>query len=165
MISLKSEDLKSATSRLFVKDTFDRWLLREAVIVTFNVFTIDGHIRQGYYSDEELEEKQIEALSTWKMIRPFCFELIKGKKLPESFRITLQLAPSGVRSFLAGAGLNYDDEQIGGLYLNFRYEKETLHMITGTSVKIFLPDRRLEQEWDEYVRQYLRGSAMPFTDE
>ncbi len=165
MISLKSEDLKLATSRLFVKDTFDRWLLREAVIVTFNTFTIDGHIRQGYYSDEELEEKQIEALSTWKMIRPFCFELIKGKKLPESFRITLQLPPTGVTGFLARAGLDYDEEQISGLYLNFRYEKETLHIITGTSVKIFLPDRRLEQEWDEYVRQYLRERMMPVTDE
>ena len=57
--------------------------MREAEIVTFNRFTIDGRIRQGYYSDWELEQNRIEDLSSWKMIKPFCYSLIKGKKLPE----------------------------------------------------------------------------------
>lgn len=43
-------------------ETFDYWLVREANIVTFNSFTIDGRIRQGYYSDEELETNRIEEL-------------------------------------------------------------------------------------------------------
>ncbi|MFR5732330.1 MAG: DUF5721 family protein [Clostridium sp.] len=34
--------------------------------MTFNSFTIDGRIRQGYYSDEELETNRIEELSSWK---------------------------------------------------------------------------------------------------
>ena len=54
MIALKIEDLKTFTAQLFMGETFDHWLVREANIVTFNSFTIDGRIRQGYYSDEEI---------------------------------------------------------------------------------------------------------------
>ena len=60
MIALKIEDLKTFTAQLFMGETFDHWLVREANIVTFNSFTIDGRIRQGYYSDEELEKNRIE---------------------------------------------------------------------------------------------------------
>ena len=49
MIALKIEDLKSFTAQLFMGETFDGWLVREANIVTFNSFTMDGHIRQGNY--------------------------------------------------------------------------------------------------------------------
>ena len=89
MIALKIEDLKTFTAQLFMGETFDHWLVREVNIVTFNSFTIDGRIRQGYYSDEELEANRIEELSSWKSLRPFCYSLIKGKKLPESFQITM----------------------------------------------------------------------------
>ena len=70
MIALKIEDLKTFTAQLFMGETFDHWLVREANIVTFNSFTIDGRIRQGYYSDEELEKNRIEELSSWKALRP-----------------------------------------------------------------------------------------------
>ena len=72
MIALKIEDLKTFTAQLFMGETFDHWLVREVNIVTFNSFTIDGRIRQGYYSDEELEANRIEELSSWKSLRPFC---------------------------------------------------------------------------------------------
>ena len=101
MIALKIEDMKQFTARLFMGETFDHFLIREAEIITFNVFTIDGHIRQGYYSEEELEENQLEELSSWKMIRPYCFSLIKGKKLPGSFQIVLQMPPQAVEKFVA----------------------------------------------------------------
>lgn len=70
MIALKIEDLKTFTAQLFMGETFDHWLVREANIVTFNSFTIDGRIRQGYYSDEELEKNRIEELSSWKACAP-----------------------------------------------------------------------------------------------
>lgn len=80
MIALKIEDLKTFTAQLFQGETFDHWLVREANIVTFNSFTIDGRIRQGYYSDEELEKNRIEELSSWKALRPFCYSLNQGEK-------------------------------------------------------------------------------------
>ena len=79
MVALKIEDLKGFTSKLFVGDVFDQWLLREATITTFNVFTIDGRIRHEYYTKQEMEENSIGRLSPWKTIRPFCFSLVIGK--------------------------------------------------------------------------------------
>ena len=49
MVALRMEDLKGFTAGLFMGELFDGWLVREAEIVTFNRFTIDGRIRQGYY--------------------------------------------------------------------------------------------------------------------
>ena len=60
MIALKIEDMKQFTASLFLGEVFDSFLLKEAEIVTFNMFTIDGRVRHGYYSEEELEEHQIE---------------------------------------------------------------------------------------------------------
>ena len=79
MIALKVEDVKTFTSKLFLKEDFDSFLVKEVNIVTYNNFSIDGHIRQGYYTDEELEENQIEFFSSWKVLRPVCFSLIKEK--------------------------------------------------------------------------------------
>lgn len=56
MIALKIEDMKQFTASLFLGEVFDSFLLKEAEIVTFNMFTIDGRVRHGYYSEEELEE-------------------------------------------------------------------------------------------------------------
>lgn len=68
MIALKAEDVKTFTSKLFLKEDFDSFLVKEVNIVTYNNFTIDGHIRQGYYTDEELEENRIESFSSWKVL-------------------------------------------------------------------------------------------------
>ena len=78
MIALKVEDVKTFTSKLFLKEDFDSFLVKEVNIVTYNNFSIDGHIRQGYYTDEELEENQIEFFSSWKVLRPVCFSLTKS---------------------------------------------------------------------------------------
>ena len=42
MIALRIEEQKKFTSGLFIGELFDQFLLREADIVTFNRFTIDG---------------------------------------------------------------------------------------------------------------------------
>ena len=83
MIACNICDIKLFTKKLFIGETFDRFLLKEAEIVTFNTFSIDGRVHKSFYSEEERAEGQIEEYSTWKTLRPFCFSLIKGKKLPD----------------------------------------------------------------------------------
>lgn len=162
MISLRMEDLKDFTAKLFTAEVFDRWLLREASVTTFNVFTIDGRIRQGYYTEQELEERQIEELSSWKVIRPICFSLIRGKKLPEGFRITLQLAPAEAETFLKNVQTGIRPEQVAGLYLHIRYEEGILRCVTGVSLQVFTLDRQLEFEWDEAVKRYLKRAKAAY---
>ena len=63
MTAFQIEDIRGFTSQLFVKETFDSFLLKEAKVVTYNSFSIDGRIRHGYFTEEELEENQIEEYS------------------------------------------------------------------------------------------------------
>ena len=165
MTALKIEDLRQFTASLFIGAMFDRFLVREAEIVTFNTFHIDGKVRKEYYTDQELEEAGIGSLSLWETVKPVCFSLIKGKKLPGSFRIVFQLGPEQTQQFLEKNGLPLRAEQISGLYLNVRYEEGRLSCITGTSVNFFTMDKSLDQQWDEAVRCFLREHQIPFVQD
>ena len=165
MIALKAEDVKSFTSRLFIKEDFDSFWVRELNIVTYNSFTMDGHIRSGYYTEEEREEQRIGEFSSWRQLRPFCFSLIKGKKLPESFKIVLQLPAGQTERFASKSGTGISGDQIQGLYLNIRYEEGELYCITGTALKFFTLDKALEVQWDESVREFFRSRQIPCTQE
>ena len=138
--------------------------MREATIVTFNSFTIDGKVRHGFYSDEELEEGKIEAYSSWKALRPFCFSLIKGSKLPESFAIVFKLPPANVERFLKDRGSSWLPEQVGGLFINVRYEEQVLSCITGLSMNQFTMDRTLEREWDDSIKAFLKKEEIAFEE-
>lgn len=164
MIALKAEDVKAFTSKLFVKEDFDQFLVKEVQIVTYNSFVIDGHIRHGYFTDEEREEKKLGEFSSWSLLRPVCFSLIKGKKLPESFQIVLQLPERNVERFAASAGAGIDSSQIKGLYLNIRYEDGALYCVTGTSLAFFTMDKTLENEWDSAVRKFMLAHQLPCTE-
>ena len=165
MVALRIEDVKQFTGKLFVGTMFDKFLVREASIVTYNTFSIDGHIRQGYYTETELEENQIEDLSSWSVLKPVCFSLIKGKKLPGSFQIVLQISPADVETFLKHCQLAIAVNQINGLCLNIRYEDGTLMCITGTSLNFFTLDKSLDMEWDEAVKLFLREQEIVFIEE
>ena len=164
MIALKAEDVKSFTTKLFVREDFDAFLVKEVNITTYNSFSIDGHVKQGYYTEEEREENNIEEFSTWKTLRPFCFSLIKGKKLPGSFRIVLQLPKAGTEKFAARTGAGIEGSQIQGLYLKIRYDDGKMYCITGTSLNFFTMDKTLDLEWDKAVKQFLQSHEIPCTE-
>lgn len=161
MIALHIEEIKSFTQKLFLGTEFDDFLLAEAKIVTFNTFTIDGHIRQGFYTEEEQQELALQECSFWKTVRPICFSLIKGKRLPGSFSISLQADVQRTEQFLAAKQiLSIPGDQIKGLYLHIRYEDGKLFCITGSSLAFFTMDKSLEREWDGYVEEWLKEKGI-----
>lgn len=162
MIALKIEDRKQFTSGLFIGDLFDSFLVKEASIVTFNAFTIDGRVRKGYYSKEEQDQQNMEEYSLWSAVRPFCFSLIKGKRLPGSFLIVLQLAGQAVKEFVEEYGISTAPERIKGLYLNIRYEEGQIVCVTGTSLDFFSLDKSVEEAWDKKVRTFFREHQIPY---
>ena len=164
MIACNICDIKLFTQKLFIGETFDRFLLKEAEIVTFNTFSIDGRVHKSFYSEEELTEGQIEDYSSWKTLRPFCFSLIKGKKLPERFSIILKLPKAATEQFLAARKSQRLPEQVGGLFLNIHYENQNLSCVTGLSLNQFTLDKTLEREWDESIRAFLRKEELPFEE-
>ena len=163
MVALKVEDIRQFTSRLFIGNLFDKFLVREADIVTFNAFHVDGRVKPGFYTEQETEEKEIGEYSTWEAIKPVCFSLIKGKRLPGSFQIVLQLGKKQVEQFLAKRQTAVRAEQVGGMYINIRYENGELFCVTGTSVNFFTMDKSLDMEWDNAVREFFKKNGIPVT--
>ncbi|MEY8338792.1 DUF5721 family protein [Lachnospiraceae bacterium 62-35] len=164
MIALEIDDIRTFTSQLFVKDTFDFFLLKSARIVTFNTFSIDGRIRLGYYTEEEAEENRMEEFSFWSSIRPVCYSLIRGKRLPESFHIVLKLDSGHTEAVVKRLGGTIRGEEIEGLYLNIKYENRALTCVTGLSLNFFTMDKTLDEEWDKMVRQFFKSKSIEYTE-
>lgn len=144
---------------------FDQFLLNEAVIVTGNTYTIDGHINLDFYSADDLEELRQEArdngrifsedMVRWEKVKHFCFNCIRGSRLPLSFKINLCLSPENVSRFLAGIDSAIDRDQINSLNLNIKYDGSTLTCTTALSLKIFTLDKTLEHAWDDMFELFL----------
>ena len=165
MVALKIEDIRLFTEKLFSKEDFDHFLVREISIVTFNRFEIDGHIRGDYYTKEERGRLESQELSAWRMLRPICFSLIKGKKLPGSFSIALQLRPDDAGNLIQKSGLGIAPETIQGLCLNIRYEDGRLMVTTATSLGFFTLDKSVDREWDEAVRRFFKEKEILYIEE
>ena len=162
MISLHILNVKDFMSQLLLHDTFDRFYLTEASITTFGTFLIDGHLQKGYFSCEELENEEFcQPYSYWKQMRPFCLELIKGKKTPLNFKIVFQLSSSNTEKLLLQTGVALTPSDVNGLYLNLHYDGRSLHCITGTSLNLFTMDKSLEHAWDEMVRKFFHAKEIP----
>lgn len=154
MIALQLLETKDFMNKLLLTDTFDHFCLISATISTFQTVDIDGKVNTDYYSSEELEE--MPPYNTWARIKPFCLELIKGKRTPLSFRITLTLSPSNIENVLQSIDIGISAEQVKGLLLNLKFDGEKILCTTGTSLNIFTLDKRLEQEWDSLAEKFLK---------
>ena len=165
MIALQIEDIRLFTEKLFLKEDFDSFLVREISIVTFSRFEIDGHIQADFYTEEEREKMQIRELASWKMLKPVCFSLIKGKKLPGSFSIALQLAPDAAARIVQEGGFGIAPETVQGLCLNIRYEGGRLIVTTATSLSFFTLDKSVDREWDGAVRRFFKKREIPYLEE
>jgi len=156
MISLKIMDVKAFMSTLLIQNIFDNFLLSELDINNYNHFHISGTLNEGFYSTEELELLSGRKYSYWSDIKPIAFSLIKGNKLPLSIKIIFLLSPENAENILHKSGLPIEPRDINGLFLNVRYEKGNLYLITGTSIKTFTLDKSLEQMWDADMKTFLK---------
>lgn len=68
MLALEITSMKQFMNHLLAADSFDIFLLEEAVIGTANTFTIDGHINKEFFSGEDAPELSCE-FRPWKDIR------------------------------------------------------------------------------------------------
>ncbi len=165
MVALQIQDIKNFMSRLLLSQTFDQFLLVEGNVVTYNTFRIEGRLHKDFFSKEEIEEHQMDErdFSLWKEVRPFCLELIKGKKTPLSFKFTFQLSKENTAKLLASSMItSILPEQISGLLLNVRYDNGTLQVITATNLSIFTLDKTLEYAWDDMVKRFLKQQEISF---
>ena len=99
------------------------------------------------------------------MMKPFCFSLIKGKRLPGSFKIVMQMPKEDTERFLSERKIPFTSNEVKGLYINIRYEEERLTCVTGTSVSVFTLDKTLDQEWDQAFKEFLKQNQIVYLEE
>ena len=165
MVALQIQDIKNFMSKLLLSQTFDHFLLIEGSITTFNTFRIDGRIHSDFFTEEEQEERRLHdrEFSLWKEVKPFCLELIKGKKTPLGFKFTFQLSKENTVKLLTSSGItSIQPENVSGLLLNIRYDNGTLNVITATNLSLFTLDKTLERAWDDMVKRFLKQQEISF---
>lgn len=166
MIALELTDIKYFMNELLRTETFDHFLLQEAVISAAASYVIDGHLNKGFYSEEELEELGLRDCSflPFAMLRGNCFDLIKGKKTPAAFRFVFMLSPENLRRTLDSVGSSYTANDISGVFLNLKYQNQLLTLTTGISYRIFSTDKTLDAEWDRLVKRFLAQHGIAFEE-
>lgn len=165
MIALQIQDIKNFMSKLLLSHTFDNFLLVEGSITTYNTFRIDGRVHKDFFSEEEIEERTLNMreFSLWKEVKPFCLELIKGKKTPLGFKFVFQLSKENTAKLLASSGItSIQPENVSGLLLNVRYDNGSLACITATNLNLFTLDKSLEHAWDDMVKRFLKQQEISF---
>jgi hypothetical protein len=165
MIALQIQDIKNFMSKLLLSQTFDNFQIVEGSITTFNTFHIEGRLHKDFFTAEEIEEQFLDKreFSLWKEVKPFCLELIKGKKTPLSFKFIFQLSKENTEKLLASSGItSLQPENISGLLLNVRFDNGSLCVITATNLNLFTLDKSLEHAWDDMVKRFLKQQEISF---
>ncbi|MBO4289011.1 MAG: hypothetical protein J5865_02780 [Lachnospiraceae bacterium] len=147
MIAYKITSNKDFAGQLFLSDTFDRFLLSEAVFNVPYTVSIDG----SYTSEEGA------ASVAWGAVRGICTQLIKGKELPRSFHIVLKLSPENLARTLASIDQSLDASAVSGMYMNIRFEEDAFTLTTGTAVSDFSVMRRINEAWDRLTLRFFRS--------
>ncbi len=164
MITLQITSVKNFMNHILNQTTFDYFLLEEAVIKTYNTFLIDGHIQKDFYSLEEQNDYNLcpYSFSQWADIKKICFDLLKGKRLPISFKIILHLCPDIMQSLLSQETLPYDNSLVSALVLKIHYEKGHLTVTTGISYHSFVLDKQADSIWDNYFLDFLNTHEIEY---
>ena len=156
MISLHIKDTKQFMSHLLIKDTWDNFLLSEATLMMANPFTISGEINHSFFTNEEYEALSDKTYMLWSQIKPFCYSIIKGNKVPTAMKIIFVLPKNIETEILTNADR---------LFVNVRYNENGITLITGTCLHTFTLDKTLEHGFDHYIKNFLNQAELPFEEQ
>lgn len=159
MIALSLTEVKECMSKLLLSETFDPFLFVEGEIMTYATFSIDGYLNKEFYEEGSAPEREY---ALWKDVREYCFSLIKGKRTPLSFKLVLGLSDANITKLIAQQGLDFEPEDVRGLYINLKYDGQKLQCVTGTAMNLFTLDKSLEQAWDVMVQKFFAQKEIAY---
>ena len=164
MIALEFVDIKDFMHRLLCTDLFDHFLLPEATITTYVAHTIDGHLHPDFFSPEDAGYDALlqTAISPFSLLRPVCYQLIKGNRTPLGFKFVFQLSAQNQQRTIEKSGCSFQTEDITGMFLNIKYQDRKLTCTTGISYRTFSMDKSLEQEWDRLITVFFKNHKIPY---
>ncbi len=162
MVAFQIEEIGPLLNLMLKGTMFDSFLLQEASVSQAFRTSIDGTLSNHFYSEDEIQQLGLSGLHflPFSHIRPFCLNLMRGNRKPESFRFVFLLSPQNQANTVACSGSSFRTEDITGMFLNLCYKNETLTCTTGISYRVFSPDKSLEREWDRLAMLFFRRQGI-----
>lgn len=160
MFSARITDIKDCMTKLLTGDTFDRFCLVEAGIRMGITYHLDGHKNPDFYDSDTDGGTSGEEYCLWKDVKPYVYQIIKGKRQPLSFKIILAFPLKTVDYLIRESRCSFSAEDIEGIYLNILFEPGNLKITTGISCRIFTLDRSLDQCVDDHVKAFLSAKGI-----
>lgn len=152
------EDIKKYMNELLFDTKYDSFYLYEARVKSSLDYYICGKINHDFFKDDDtdlLENHDItQEYIYWKDIKSSLFDIIKGKRLPISFKFILMFNNENIKKLIEMNNLPIAPENVSALFYNVYYENKTLQVTTGSSVKVFTLDKSLDNLWDDTVSKY-----------
>ncbi len=164
MVAFQIKEVKKFMAKLFQKDDFDHFAVREGQIQTAAGFQVNGHRSHDFYTEDELAELPEPDFMLWQELKPLVFAPIKGTKTPQLLSLVLQLPKNDVQAVLADSGAKLDIGQIAGAYINIKFQAGELMLVTGVGFCSFVMDKMFEREFDQWVKKFLVGHEILFEE-
>ena len=163
MISLKILEMNRFMGKLLKAENFDGFLLKEGFLRTGMEYRFQGKVYPEYFDTEE-QEKHTEEYTYWSEVKPFVFELVKGKRTPLAFSFTLLLTKNDTEELLLKRQVKVGEDS-PSLFLQIRFDHGVGHIVTGTARNTFTLDKSLDETWDAEVKQRIKDMELTVEEE
>lgn len=154
MKQFEIEETGKFMSELLTGERYDSFYLFEARIKADIDYSINGKINKDFFDSDDRDIMAAEEYISWKKIKPVVYGFVKGDKLPLSLKLILMFNRENITRLVEMNNLPISENDIGALFFNVLYEKGSLTVTTGTSVKTFSLDKTLDHVWDSTVEKY-----------
>jgi len=137
------EEVKTFMNKLLKDCTFDDFEVRNIKIQTFVKYDINCNLS----NDCIKENKKERFFCNWGEIKPYIFQIIKGKKKPLSIKIIFSMPEKKALEIHNNAK---------ALFLNLNFENDVITFTTGTSQINFNMDKKVDILWEEYIKEFFK---------
>lgn len=161
---ISKSEVKKFMNAILKSDSFDFFEVRSVEIETFVKFDIIGNLKesQNDMSAEENNGQNSENdenkkfFCEWGRIKPYAFELIKGKTKPKFMKIVISADSELCKKISPNAA---------ALFLNFVFENDIVTCTTGSAQKNFSLNKDVENNWEEYVKKFFKHIGIFVSEE
>lgn len=151
MIALALTEVRSFMNTLLMKDTFDRFFLEEAFIKKEYTVSIEGRT------------SDLSPYLPYGKMRPILMEHMKGEKVPDLLRITLEY-PATAQMVARLTGGDDTQTKIKEFLMRIEFDAHGLRLVTGVSYETFSMEKDLEKAWDESVKRFLNEEDVAYEE-
>jgi len=137
------EEVKSFMNKLLRDYIFDNFEVRNIKIQTFVKYDINCNLSNDYIR----ENKKERFFCNWEEIKPYIFQIIKGKKKPLRIKIIFSMPEKKALEIHNNAK---------ALFLNLNFENDIITFTTGTSQINFSMNKEVDIAWEEYIKEFFK---------